>query len=168
VKRCLSSANDHDSLLALSSSLTRSLRKKHVSTSRFYRKHNMILTNYTEQSPSWEANSHSANQEISRLLRNLKLHQRVHKRPALVSVLSQMHPDHKLKSNSLKPISIVSSHVRLDFPCGFFPSGFPTKTVYEFLISSLRATCPSISSSLIQSPWEYTILWSVRIMKLPM
>jgi hypothetical protein len=32
-----------------------------------------LTTNCTEQSPSWEANSHSASQEISRLLWNPKV-----------------------------------------------------------------------------------------------
>jgi len=36
-----------------------------------------VLTNYTEQSPSWEAKSLST--EIHRLLWNRKLHYRVHK-----------------------------------------------------------------------------------------
>jgi len=37
------------------------------------------LTKYMEQSLSWVANSHSATQEISRPLWNLKVHNRVHK-----------------------------------------------------------------------------------------
>jgi hypothetical protein len=46
-----------------------------------------LVTNSTEQSPSWEANSHSDSQENPRLLRNPKVQYYVTK-PQLVSVLS--------------------------------------------------------------------------------
>jgi len=38
-------------------------------------------TNSTEKSPSWEANSFSASQEIPRILRNPKFHCRIHYSP---------------------------------------------------------------------------------------
>jgi hypothetical protein len=45
-----------------------------------------------EQNPSWEANSHSASQEISWLLLNPKVHYRVNNSPPVVPVLRQVHP----------------------------------------------------------------------------
>jgi hypothetical protein len=40
-----------------------------------------------EQIYFWEANSHSASQEISRLLQKPKVCYRIHKSPTLVSIL---------------------------------------------------------------------------------
>ena len=40
-------------------------------------------------------------------------------------------------------ILILSSHLRLGFPSGLFPSRFPTKTLCMPLLSSIRATCPA-------------------------
>jgi hypothetical protein len=42
-------------------------------------------------SPSWEATSHSATQEIPNILGNLEIHYRVHRSPLLVPNLSQMY-----------------------------------------------------------------------------
>ena len=38
---------------------------------------------------------------------------------------------------------ILSSHLCLGFPSVLFPSGFPTKTLYTPLHSSIRSTCPA-------------------------
>ena len=46
------------------------------------------LTNYMEQSPSWEANRFSASQEIPHILRNLNVHYRIHNSRPSVPILA--------------------------------------------------------------------------------
>jgi hypothetical protein len=55
-----------------------------------------------EQSPSWEANSHSGSQEIPHLFWNPKVHYVFHKNPPLVSILSQMNAVHKFPPHFLR------------------------------------------------------------------
>jgi len=50
-----------------------------------------------EQSPSWEADNHSASQEILRLLWNLKVRYQVHKSLPLAPILGQMHSNKSIQ-----------------------------------------------------------------------
>jgi len=96
-----------------------------------------------EQSPFWEADSHSASQEFPNLLRNPKVRHRVHNSPPLVSILSQINSIHNLPFISQRSILILSSRLLLGLILFLFPSEFPTKIFYTFLSSFKRATYPA-------------------------
>jgi len=74
-----------------------------------------------EHSPYREATSHSSSQEIRRLLWNAKDYYRVHNSPPMVPILSQMHPVHNFPPH-IPNNQILSSHLRLRLPNGFFPT----------------------------------------------
>jgi hypothetical protein len=52
------------------------------------------LTYSIEQSPYWEANGHSASQEIPGILWHPNVYYYVHKGPSLVPIMIQMLPVH--------------------------------------------------------------------------
>jgi hypothetical protein len=52
---------------------------------------------------------------------------------------AQSAPSHPI---SLRSSLILFFPLRLGLPSGLFPTGFPTNIFYEFLISSMRTTCP--------------------------
>ena len=64
----------------------------------------------------------------------MNVRQRVHNRPILVTILSQINPFHSLTFRCLKTnFNIIFPSRPRPSKC-FFPLGFPTKTLYEFLL----------------------------------
>ena len=72
---------------------------------------------------------------------NPKVHNRIHKSPSPVHILSQIKPVHA-PSPSLRVILILSSHLRLGLPSGLLRSGFPINILYAPIFSPIRATFP--------------------------
>jgi hypothetical protein len=102
--------------------------------------------NSIKQSPSSEAKSLSAIQEILCLLWKPKVDFRVHNSLPLVPILSQFNPVHTLQpyflminSNIIFPPTTTSSGWSLPFR-------FSDQNFYAFLISFMLATCPPTSS----------------------
>jgi hypothetical protein len=87
------------------------------------------LPNFLEQNLSWEAYSHSASQEIPRILRNPKVYYCIHESPPLVSILSQMNPVHSHPNYFPK----IISNIILALPDGLLPSGFSNQVLCTFI-----------------------------------
>lgn len=91
----------------------------------------------------------------------------VHKSPPLVPVLSQVNQVYVSKPCFLRSIIILSYQLYLGFLCGLFPSFFPTKILYLYLMSHvcymLHPCHPPSFDRLIIFGDEYR-LWSTYIM----
>jgi hypothetical protein len=102
--------------------------------------------NLTEQSFSGNPDSRSVDQEIPRLLWNLKdvtVFIKDRERSLSWAKLMKSTPSHIM---SFRYILIFSSHVRLGLPTGLYHSGFPTKMLYMFLNSPWVLHTPPIHS----------------------
>ena len=117
-----------------------------------------------EQRAAWEGKRFAASQEISHILWNPKVHYRIYKCPPPVPFLSQINPDHPTPPHFLKiTLTIILPSMPRSYKW-FFPSGFPTSTLYTpFLSTMCYMAHPSHSS------WFYylhNIGWGVQIIKL--
>jgi len=95
---------------------------------------------FVEWSPSWEANSHWANQKVPSPLWHPKAVDTAYKSQPLATNLI------KINSIQTNPPNFPDN-LTLHFPGDIFHSGFPTKMLYSFLISH------ECSSALLLRPW---------------
>jgi hypothetical protein len=98
------------------------------------------VTNFMELSPSWEAVSCAATQELPSILWNPKVHYRVHMSPSVLYPEPDRSSPYHLHPVSLRSILILSTHLRLSLPSSLFLSGSPTNILYSFLFSPIRTT----------------------------
>lgn len=94
-----------------------------------------------KQSLSWDAKSRSVSKEIPSLpvFTKPEVQRRVHKSTSRVPALNHANPSVPSQHIHLLRIYVLSSHLCIRLPSGFFPLVFPTKILYEFLIYSMRA-----------------------------
>jgi hypothetical protein len=83
---------------------------------------------------SRQAASSAATQELSSILRNPKVHYRVHESPPLVTILGQINPVHTT--------TILSTKIYLDLSSSLFPYGLHTNTLHALLFA-ICATFPA-------------------------
>jgi len=96
-----------------------------------------ILTHSMQHSPSWEATGSQLVKKFSTFNGNRRfIHYRTPKCPPPVPVMIQIDQVIPPHLTSRRPISILSSHLRLSLPSFLFPSGFSTKTLFTPLLSS--------------------------------
>jgi hypothetical protein len=118
-----------------------------------------------KQSPPWEANRFSANQEIPRILWNPKVHYRIHKCPPPDPILSQLDSVHtptsyflKIHLNIILPFTPGSPKFSLSL---WFPYRNP---VYGSPLPDTRYMPRPSRSSRFYNP--HNIGWAVQIIKL--
>jgi hypothetical protein len=100
------------------------------------------LTNIMELSPSVEASSCTATQELPNILWNMEVHYCVCKSPPAVPILNQINPISTTQFYLSMNYLILFTHLHLGVPSGCCPSGFSTNILYTFLGSRICATCP--------------------------
>jgi hypothetical protein len=104
-----------------------------------------VITNFMQLSPSWEDAKCEA---VYGTWKFITMFTRALHWSLSWTRSIQFIPPHPI---SLKSILILSSHLRLHLPIGFFHSGFPANILYAFLFSSFVLNALPISASLTWS-----------------
>jgi hypothetical protein len=91
-----------------------------------------------KQIPYWKAKRFTACHEIPRILWNPEGSLPHTQEPI---ACRSPKPDQALPTNFFNQ-SLITLHLRLNLPSGFFTLGFPTKNICAALLQTLRAVCP--------------------------
>lgn len=116
-----------------------------------------IKINFMHHSPS-EANRSKARQEILQFLWNMKVHYLVYNSPTPVPVLSYINLVHTFPSYFFQFHYNITLPSMPKSPKWYFPSGFPIKTLQAFFSLLYMPHVPSLSSSWIWTPLQYTTM----------